>query len=280
MIHNIKLKMKNTHGASMILVMSLLLFCIMVSSVIIAAASSGASRSLRRTQQQRAYLAVSSAADLLVEELEDVKPFIGRKLDKEYGCRYCTVSAGTKNGKQLYELDSALIPNHSNAAYKILIDPAHDPLGTEYVVVALDGTADAFDKLVNRAATFVQKQNATYEEEFSIYLEEPSSSSKDERLPEVTCKLEMDTEYNLTISVKAEDSDYMVEITSAATVKKNNPLFTSAEDVFSCQHTIYYKELVNGSFQDKEAVLEIAGDVTTTTTTVNWNQPKITKGGA
>lgn len=276
MIQNLKRKLQNNHGASMILVMSLLLFCVMVSSVIIAAASSGTSRNMRRVQQQQSYLAVCSATDLIVGELEDVKPFVVRKLDREYGCRDCVDLVNPASGEKIYWLDPTLIPNNMNKAYKIRIDSEHNPEQALPKVLPLDASADSFDKLLNRAASTVYGTSSPYEEEFTIYLEKVGSSEKDDRLPEVTCKLEMDEEYKVTIHVKAEGSDYAIRIETVPTIREAVSLHTS-EEALRCTHTIYYKELVDGAFVDKEGELTITGETMATTTTISWSKPEVTK---
>lgn len=71
MREQVKKKLQNQRGASIIITMVLFLLCVMVSSVIIAAAASGSSRNVERTERERAYLSVTSAANVLVDEFEN-----------------------------------------------------------------------------------------------------------------------------------------------------------------------------------------------------------------
>lgn len=63
-------KLKSASGASMLLALLFLFFCLTVGAVVLTAASASAGRTARNRQDQQNYLAVESAAMLLREDME------------------------------------------------------------------------------------------------------------------------------------------------------------------------------------------------------------------
>lgn len=70
-------KLKSSTGASMLLGLLFLLFCLTVGAVVLTAASVSAGRTARNRQVQQNYLAVQSAANLLMDDMEDME-FTGK----------------------------------------------------------------------------------------------------------------------------------------------------------------------------------------------------------
>ena len=92
-VNRIKKKLKSERGASVILALGLFLICTMISSIIVTAAASGSSRNVhdssgeaRRVEQQREYLAVSSAAQTVMKEMQKLEKYVGREITSEYIC--------------------------------------------------------------------------------------------------------------------------------------------------------------------------------------------------
>lgn len=69
-------KLKSNRGATMILALALFLICAVISSLILAAAASGTTRITQQTKEQQAYLAVSSATDIVAAELDNCNKYI------------------------------------------------------------------------------------------------------------------------------------------------------------------------------------------------------------
>lgn len=65
-------KLHGSTGASMLLGLLFLLFCLTVGAVVLTAASVSAGRTARNRQVQQNYLAVQSAANLLMDDLADI----------------------------------------------------------------------------------------------------------------------------------------------------------------------------------------------------------------
>lgn len=80
---SISKKLKSASGASMLLALLFLFFCLTVGAVVLTAASASAGRTARNRQDQQNYLAVESAAMLLREDLEKAS-FSGSYLQKDY----------------------------------------------------------------------------------------------------------------------------------------------------------------------------------------------------
>lgn len=69
-------KLKSNRGATMILALALFLICVMVSSIILVVAASSSGRVSQQVEEQQAYLAVSSAADIVATELNRCNKYI------------------------------------------------------------------------------------------------------------------------------------------------------------------------------------------------------------
>lgn len=77
-MHRIRAKLHSSSGASMVFALMFLLLCTTVGAVILTAASANAGRLSRQRAQQQDYLTVSSAAELVRNELEGLS-FTGRE---------------------------------------------------------------------------------------------------------------------------------------------------------------------------------------------------------
>ena len=285
MVHTLKKKLNSNRGASMILVLALFLICIMVSSVIIASAASGISRNAQREKQQQGYLAISSAVDLLREELENLNDngvYVGSCRTKRYGCQDCTIAAsmyyfgGTVDG---YRLDASYIQEPLDDGH-LLIDTPHregeEVKGTDSNSTALSGI---FGDLFYRASEHVYEEGKAYREWITIDL-----ANKDERLPEVTCEFVMDYQYNMLFVLTTEQSSYSVRIEVNAQKVESTPsamYITDPMDPEADIHKIYYKkyQASDGSFIDaKDEDFVIPVRITTVVTTVKWGKPVVEKG--
>ncbi len=87
-------KLNSENGAVMVIALLFFIVCMLVSAVIVSAAGMNASRIEKRYDEQKAYLAASSAAQLLRENLAGMT-FKAEKTDKEYTC---TGSHSDKDG--------------------------------------------------------------------------------------------------------------------------------------------------------------------------------------
>ncbi|MBQ8519491.1 MAG: hypothetical protein IJ455_07830 [Agathobacter sp.] len=166
-------KLKDNTGASMMLVMALLLVCVMVSSVIVSTAASGSSRSTRRVEQQRDYLAVSSGAELIAENLQDVGTFVGSTEVNTKPCYAYRNNAGsveTANGTFVSGYWVPISPLPDTTDFYILGELCES---TEVPMVD-DATAfqGYFADLMKAAASEVYLKNISYEEIFYISIPE------------------------------------------------------------------------------------------------------------
>lgn len=275
-------KLNSKRGASMILVLSLFLICVMVSAVIITAASSGVSRNAQRVEQQNGYLAISSASDLIIGELETLGVYAGQNISGKYGCQDCTVAGYINyNSTQIsgYRLDAEYTSNPLNKDYvsnplddgHLLIKINHDP----YVFAVKDGDNTTLDGVFagafERGCTQVFTLGVPYTETMKIALVE-----EDDRLPDVTCKFTMDENYDVKFLLTTENSDYAISISCISDVKISDITETV---VTTDEHTIYYKRFdeSTGSYYSVREEWKIPIEVTTTTTEISWGGPMIEK---
>lgn len=254
-------KLKSNRGASLVLVMVLFLLCVMVSSVIVAAAASGAARNANRTTQQRGYLAVTSAMELIKTEMEGAGSYIGEVTAEDYEC----------NSEGTYQ-----IPSESGRKKDIkLKDEKHYDV-SESAAEKTEGASTltgALESLLHKACTEIYVDNAPeYTTNFTI-------TADDTRVPDVNCFFRMDSDYNITMVLTVDDgsSTYAVTLAYAGAVINED----GGEEALTCTHSIEYREeKMNGELSGKKHDnMDFSGVQTTTTTTVTWSTPTITKGG-
>lgn len=275
MLQIIRKKTNDNHGTSIIFALALVLICTVVSSLIIVAAASGSNRSNQRIKQQRAYFAISSASQLLVEDLQDQGVFVGQNQAKRYGCKQYqknTIQQKTDGSFVVgYEIPLYLIPGASTSP--IITDALH--LTNDIETKSVDDTQTTLNgllgDLIEKAAAQVYQYGTAYEENFTIEVDNTET-----RIPKVNCKFQMDTLYNITIEVKAEGSEYSLTVNA-----KCSDITTTLEAgaPHSCTHAVFYKkEMENGEFVDATMNLEISGTNGLEKTTIRWGVPEVIKG--
>lgn len=276
MRQSIRKKLNSNRGVSIIFALALFLICTMVASLIIVAAASGSSRSNQRMEQQRAYFAISSASQMLVEDLQNQGVFVGQNEAKRYGCKqyYSETKYKLQKTDDSY-IEGYLIPASLIAGAKtpIITDELHLTNDTE--VKSVDDVNTTLNGLlgdvIKKAAAKVYEQNTAYEETFII-----SVDSSEARLPDVICEFKMDTSYNIKIEVKADGSAYSLTIRAkctdvTVTIESGSP--------HSCTHAVFYKtELPNGEYGDATKNQDIGGTDNLEKTTVRWGVPEVIKG--
>ena len=282
-------KLNSKRGASMILVLSLFLICVMVSSVILAAASSGISRNAQRVNQQRGYLAISSASDLLVEELDSIGIYSVDKITRKYRCADCNIPS------YIYDNDGTLVPGFRLEADAIIgsfgeyddghiivieddedlpEDKRHKP--TTEVIRNLKGLNGMFAATFDRACTYVFTRETEYTEEMIIKLSDSTGVAKDdERLPDVICQFKMDEDYNVKCVLYTEASDYAVSVSCNA--KQPNETKLQEVDEDDDVHKVYYKKLEGGSYSTVSADWAIKVERSAIRTTIEWGAPRVKK---
>jgi len=272
----VKNKLNSNRGASMMLALALFLVCVMVSSIIVVAASSNSSRNVLRAQRQRDYLAVSSAAEMLTKDLENIGQFVGFYERKVYGCqdfqnRVTKYHEGER--VQGYEYQEGQIEDSMDA---IMVDEHHPnvlsvEVDTSEGATTVDGL---FKEMIIRASKMVYIDKIPYEENITISLAEA-----DERLPEVNCHFVMDREYNMTFELTTASSEYAIVIKLEGSAVETATIIEPEDEAFFCEHLIYYKaKQTDGSYADAEKTDIIYGASEHIRTTVTWGPPMVTKG--
>jgi len=276
MYRAMKSKLQSNHGASMILVLALLFVCVMVSSVIIFGASSGMSRSAQRVRQQKAYLAVTSAADLITNELKLANEYVGVNTTRKYGCENCNIPVemiyfgSVVSG---YRLDGDYIGNPLDDGH-LMIAKSHTDMGEDKQTDAENTKAfGSLGAMLMRAAEHVYQMESGYSEQLKIEL-----ADGDDRMPAVDCVFAMDEEYHISFALTTADSDYGLTIEASALVQ---PSERTPEEEEEDMHTVYYKryDTMTGAYVDeKNEAFKIPVEVTEAITRVTWNIPEVEKG--
>lgn len=310
-------KLHSSRGSSMILALALMLVCVMISSIILAAAASGSSRNAYRDEQQKAYLAISSATDLIMKDLESMQAlqnpttlvdepliFVGHYERKHYGCLDCTIVA-TMNysgmeltGTRLEAAFAPIVEGREESGHLIFDDPnAH--IGQEILngklihtdsgairTMDIAATTDAsvfsntiFGEMMIDAAEYVYTKGISYTENFEITMNETVVSGQ--RLPKVIATFSMDVNYDVEIKVTAEDSSQTVLITMEANeIALLDADEAETEDEFTCTHRIYYTyyDTVSGAYIETVEECAIPGNKEVLNTSITWNLPIVAKG--
>lgn len=212
----------------MIFALALMLVCVVVSSMIVSTAASGVNRNEKRVTQQQEYLAVSSAAGLIAEELKSAGTYKGYMIMHEPLCQSCyrpnlaletvTIDAVSYYG---YPLEEEIVPGASHFLLLQVGDSEPNiqeffcPITREITVTTED--TDSFSSLLKAACEYVVTNTASYEKEFTMYVD-----GEDKRLPKVQCKFVMDTEFGIQVQVSVKDgkSDYTMIVKQQAVVNR------------------------------------------------------------
>ena len=298
-MNQMKKKLHSNSGASMILALALMLICVMVSSVIIVAAASGIDRNKERMKREQEYLAVTSAAKYIAENLNSVGSdrFNGVQLKNEAPCfkykNYRLESNIRANGTYVdaYAVPSQNILIEANEPGLVSVEqfylyvkdtdpttPAVDIFcheeSTFEVVDATTSFSGVFAELMRDAAETVFMQNVAYSNEFTIKVD-------DSRIPEVKCKFNMDEDYNVTVTVQSMnvESEYYMIVQMPTYDLEVNP--AGWRTMITCTHRGFYEYCNNvGNILTsniKEYTLK--HEIDNPTTTVTWEKPVIIKGG-
>lgn len=228
----IREKLNSNAGASMILALGLMLVCVIVSSIIVPAAASGLSRNNKRTAQQREYLAISSAAELIVEELKEAGMYVGKEEKHVPGCldydpeknplvsakEITVIENGVSTTYMGYQLEA---PIDSDAEMSFLLEkiagatanPSCSTATSKVVEAGSSQVGGKLDTLIKDACEFIILKNSAviqssdkYSREFYISVEgetSTDSNSNIDRIPEVKCEFTMDKDYNIEIKISS-----------------------------------------------------------------------------
>ena len=256
-MNKIHMKLNSNKGSSLILVLGLFLICIMVSSVVVATATVGASRSAYRQQQQRAYLSLSSAVELVANDMDTVlrNNFSEKIRVLEYGCNDATLD----EGEAFLEENKTVIIDEEEITYQGI--KLHADVTSHNEISGT--TSGLLGAVVLTACQEIYSGDYSYEEDFWIY---PQNS--DERFTRVYCKFAMAADYSITLTFSAEDSSQTVTMEYVASEENKAP----EEEVFYCTHNIIYDDNVtvrSRQYPGKEIYYA---------TEIKWGSPTVKRG--
>lgn len=157
----IRRKLNSQRGASMLMALLLMLVGIMVSAVIISAATSAAVNKRSEKEQQQAYLAVSSAAELV---RDDFQSLTGRYKDVTTTVTNADGTTTTTNdtikatcavGDMINDIGARFIDGNTSPytkTYTFSVD-GYEDVSAE-ILVSVDTGSDGSSKVYNLTATF------------------------------------------------------------------------------------------------------------------------------
>ena len=158
----IRRKLNSQRGASMLMALLLMLVGIMVSAVIISAATSAAVNKRSEKEQQQAYLAVSSAAELV---RDDFQSLTGRYKDVTTTVTNADGTTTTTNdtikatcavGDMINDIGARFIGMNTTSTYAktytFSVD-GYEDVSAE-ILVSVDTGSDGSSKVCNLTATF------------------------------------------------------------------------------------------------------------------------------
>lgn len=291
---SIKNKLKSNTGASVIMALGLFLICTMISSVIVIAAVSGSTRNVERMESQKEYLSISSAAQLMVDELESLqgKKYIGREEKTICECsdyttkEYFEFSGTGIWGYRVSDSDPGIIDvmflEKCQEEHWKKITYKSDAANSDNVLLDLKEGLDQKDNiefLILEAAEeiYLYERNG-YEKEFTITMPDTES-----RLLDVKCKFIMEKDYSITIELTMENSSYAITLSmdSMVTLPPEENGGVNGTIMGARNHEGWYKKDIdgNGDFDIVNGSIEFETSTPYKTTTVIWNKPKLMKGG-
>lgn len=292
----IKRKLHSNSGASVILALALMLICVMVSAVIVAAAASGVNRNETEKKKQQEYLAITSAAQYIAEELnesrndvycgvyyKDLHPCsryrnyvmyqirVGGSFRDVYAIPtpYASLEGGGLAGISVLQFYLYVRPENVSLPYFCNIEPRKDTLDS----AGETSFSGDFAAMMKEAATQVYKNEVVYTKEFTI-------SVDDTRIPAVKCKFKMDKEYHVTVELESAlgGSEYSMVVEMPIKDRIDNSTgYTTTEE---CLHECFYEYVDDfGNVQATTPVQrKFIQQVDNPTTTIIWGTPVIRKG--
>ena len=296
----LKNKLNSNRGSSILIALGLLLICAMISSVIIVAAASGSSRNVQRQEQQRYYLSMSSASQIIMDELLNIqeKKYIGREELVICGCdKY-----REKEKKQFPEYEN--IWGYEIPLTEFNIEGAIEPMFTEicpsgtWKKVTYKSDVNNLDNvLLDLYPTDSQKANMEFlvlEAAEAIYMNDMNGLTDDyeknftinvpdteNRLSDVKGKFTMDAGYNIVIELTMDNSAYSVTIKMDANPDYPGEDEVSERDGEDRGHNGWYKiKQSDESMKPNKGEIKFATIIQYKTTTITWNKPMLMKGGA
>lgn len=298
-----KEKLKSNRGSSIIIALGLMMICAMISSVIVVAAAAGSSRSVQRVERQQAYLSVSSAAQVIMDELTQIqtKKYVGREEQKQYLCNFYYVDANKTTIEYfppIGQIEGYKIPANefsiAGAEDILMADTPHvnETSFTKSTYDAenmLEDTAEGSNEKVSLEFLVLEATEDIYVEGRNEYTEEFKITVNDtaSRLVDVNCKFTMDSSYNMKWELTLDNSPFAYAMTInmkvyQLTVVPTSGYATENDTENACTHEVYYKLKDEGTGQYvsyREENVPLTHCVKNVrTTTITWQEPVLTKG--
>jgi len=252
-------RVHDERGATYIMALIFFLVCAMVAAVIIMAASVNAEHADQQARREQAYLTLSSAAQMLSDDLVEQQPrCTSTVVTRSYGCTYTHSDAGVTSSKTAI---------------------------TDAQGAALSDTA--LMTMFQKGVAQVSAGGGAYSRTFTV-----STAG----LSDVEGTFTMGTTYDIAIVLTSSSTDYAYTMTLSSKATAGTPTTSSTVATGADSHAdgdwVWYLGygVLHQFFPDTYPV----GDTrygyyetnhyditdTTTATTVSWGAPTITRGSA
>lgn len=235
----IRKKLNSRRGASFVIAMLFFLICTMIASVLITAAVSNAGRTEKQRDEAQAYLAASSAARLLRDDLAGLSTFAASRVGTVYTCRYS----------------------------------AHQNSITQWDAVG-ECTGSALADYVTQAAVYICRGNSYWEKSFKVTADAAALAE----VP-VTVVMGMDSNYNMKFELSAETADgarYAITLSVAGSAVSDSS--TNDDDYCTHHEQSSTPVLVGGEWVYPVVDVNYSIYTTTYTNTVTWSPGTMAKG--
>lgn len=265
-------KLRSQQGASILLALAVLLVCTMVAAVVLVAASANAGKGLSSQEQTRSFYAVSSAAQLFADDIEENLTSIEVSTTvKSYACQDVHPSYVHDDAGTVSQLDLIIIFNDATPFVQIM----------EEAVNAIDPTNEgsAFERAFTVEAPGMELVNArlTMDYAYNVAVEfscAPSNNSYGYRLT-LTMPAVLTEPIEETTRLTGEDSHFdgweWDEGGSEYSWLEENktPIDSSTGD---------HNPAANEYGHSVEQFYDVV--VTNTVTQISWGQPSYSKGAS
>lgn len=266
-------KLKSKRGASMLLAMMFMAFCVFVGGSVLSAAAANGSRVAKQAKDQQAYLSQRSAAIVIADELK------GHPDDQ---LQMTVVEKTTETTVKIPGRTDAVSEN-TTVSFELYPVEYVDASGIKTVV-----TKTEFQKLLYEAAVDLYMstgskntyavptfKNFNFEQAYTYSFEAPKSALE----LTVADPIDNDTEIKGSLLVNS-DYDLRVDFLdgSKLSVFLNANVGTSEPVVVESSKE---ELVVEGSGEEATTSTKVTTTkITTTTTIIRWDDPVIRKGGA
>ena len=241
-------KLSSRRGASLLIALLYFLVCGLVAAVIIGAAMTNVQKLKGARQRQQAYNSVSSAAQLIRDEMTRVE-YQGIERWDEYECNRSAAEIQDRRHKDTYSWEGFSASKEAGKSLTALLQPG-------------------VEKVYHSHARFQQNQkNFTgWEDSFTV----------DDGVCPVEVNVKIDRDYTLTFTLAPRQADLTEDyrMTLVSKGQAGEPVESQTES--SCSHRVTYRDETDGLYHVVDTDFKITEHHYATA--IRWTRGTISKG--